>query len=152
MVTVTALIAWEGDISGIEWIWMNLMSFWVILRRVYSFWHFLTLWHVQNSRNVFFSTKTKSAAPEALRKTFKRNPAGFRPDSGRIPAGFRPDSGRIPAGFRPVSGRFPAGFRPVSGRITVTALIARRINTVIHRITVTALIACGINKVNTYFL
>ena len=66
---------------------------------------------------VFFNNKTKSAAPEASRKAFKRNPAGFRPDPGRIPAGFRPVSGRIPAGFRPVSGRIPAGFRPDSDRV-----------------------------------
>ena len=76
----------------------------------HSFLHFLTFWHVQNSRNVFASTKQNLPPQRPQEKLLI--PAGFRPGSGRFPAGFRPYSGRIPAGFRPDSGRIPARSRP----------------------------------------
>ena len=38
---------------------MNLNGFGMMLMSVYSFLHFFTLWHAQNSRNVFFQRNKK---------------------------------------------------------------------------------------------
>ena len=42
--------------------WHFLASFWWVFNHFDMFLHFLTFWHVQNSRNVFFQTKQKHDA------------------------------------------------------------------------------------------
>ena len=85
-VTVTALIAWGREYKRDR---VNLNEVDVILSHFDTLLLILTLFDTLTcskfQERVLFNTN-KSAAPEASRKAFKRNPAGFRPDPGRNPA------------------------------------------------------------------